>query len=92
METNGDVFTKLKLTVEFNEGRGEKIDPATVHKRLPFSFSTTAKMLTITKMTATKTTRNTQKLFHKTISTATGHEQTQSVQICAETLKRNEKI
>ena len=90
LETNGDVYTKLKLAVDFNDKTGEKIDPATVHKRLP--FSTTAKMLTTTKTLATKTTGIAQKTIHNTISAATGHEQTQTDQICTETLKRVENI
>ena len=90
LETNGEVFTKLKLAVDFNDKTGEKIDPATVHKRLP--ISNTAKMLTTTKTTATKTTGITQKTIHNTISAETGHEQTQTDQICTETLKRVENI
>ena len=34
LETNGDVFTKLKLAIEFN-GSGEKTDLQSVRKRLP---------------------------------------------------------
>ena len=34
LETNGDVFTKLKLSIEFN-GSGEKTDSQSVRKRLP---------------------------------------------------------
>ena len=49
-------------------------------------------MLTTTKTTATKTTGITQKTIHNTISAETGHEQTQSDQICTETLKRVENI
>ena len=82
LETNGDVFTKLKLAVAFNNKTAEKIDPATVHKRLPISFSTTAKMLTTTKTTATITTGIAQKTNHNTFSTATGHEKNQTDEIC----------
>ena len=90
LETNGEVFTKLKLAVDFTDKTGEKIDPATVHKRLP--NSNTAKMLTTTKTTATKTTGIAQKTIYNTISAETGHEQTQTDQICTETLKRVENI
>ena len=41
---------------------------------------------------ATKTTGIAQKTIHNTISTATGHEQTQTDHICTETLKRVENI
>ena len=34
LDTNGDVFTKLKLAIEFN-GSGEKTDSQSVRKRLP---------------------------------------------------------
>ena len=78
VETNGDVFTKLRLAVDFNDKTGEKIDPPTVHKRLPIYFSTTAKMLTATKTTATNTTGIAQKTINNTISTRTGHQQTKS--------------
>ena len=88
LDTNGEVFTKLKLAVDFNDKTAEKIDPATVHKCLP--ISNTAKMLTTTKITTTKTTA--QKTIHNTISAGTGHEQTQTDQICTETLKRFENI
>ena len=37
LETNGEVFTKLKLAVDFNDKTGEKSDPATVRKRLLIS-------------------------------------------------------
>ena len=86
LETNGEVFTKLKLAVDFNDKTAEKIDPATVHKRLP--ISNTAKLTT--KTTTMKTTG--QKTIHNTISARTGHEQTQTDQICTETLKRVENI
>ena len=79
LETNGEVFTKLKLAVDFNDKTGEKIDPATFQKRLP--ISNTAKMLTTTKTMATKTTGIAQKTIHNTISAGTGHEQTQTDQI-----------
>ena len=85
LETNGDVFTKLQLAVDLNDKTGEKVDLATVHKRLP--ISNTAKMLTTTKTMATKTTGIAQKTIHNTISIATGHEPTQTEQICTETLK-----
>ena len=49
-------------------------------------------MLTTTKTTATKTTGIAQKTIHNTISTAAGHEQYQTDQICTETLKRVENI
>ena len=49
-------------------------------------------MLTTTKTTEKKTTGIAQKTIHNTISTATGHEQTQTGQICTETLKRVENI
>ena len=87
LETN-EVFTKLKLAVDFNDKTAEKIDSATVHKRLP--ISNTAKMLTTTKTTTTKTTA--QKTVLNTISAGTGHEQTQTDQICTETLKGVENI
>ena len=90
LETNGDVFIKLRLTVDFNDKKGEKIDPETVHKRL--SISSTAKMLSTTRTTAKKTTRIARNTIHNTMSTATGHEQTQTDQICTETLKRVENI
>ena len=90
LETNGEVYTKLKLAVDFNEKTGEKIDSATVHKRLP--ISNTAKMLTTTKAMATKTTGIAQKTIHNTISAGTGHEQTETDQICTETLKRVENV
>ena len=80
----------MKLTVDFNDKTGEKIDPANVHKRLP--ISNTAKMLTATKTMATKTTGIAQKTIHNTISTTTGIEQTQTDQICTETFKRVENI
>ena len=76
----------MKLAVDFKEKTGDKIDPEMVHKRLP--FSNTAKMLTTRKTTATKTTGIAQKTIHNTISTAAGHEQTQTDQICTEILKR----
>ena len=41
---------------------------------------------------ATKTTGIAQKTIHNTISTVTGHEQTQTDQICEETFKRVENI
>ena len=34
LKSDGDVFTKLKLAIEFN-GSGEKTDPQSVRKRLP---------------------------------------------------------
>ena len=80
----------MKLTVDFNDKTGEQIDPATVHKRLPISNK--AKMLTTTKTSATKSTGMAQKTIHNAISTATGHEQTETDQICTETLKRVENI
>ena len=92
LETNGNLAPKLKLAIDFNDKTGEKIDPATVQKRLPISFSTTAKMLTTTKTTATKTTVIAQKKIHNTISKVTGHEQIQTDQICTETLKRVKSI
>ena len=49
-------------------------------------------MLTTTKMTAKKTTGIAQNTIHNTISTATGHEQTQTDHICTETVKRVENI
>ena len=61
----------------------KKFDPATVLKRLP--ISNTAKMLTTTKAMATKITGNAQKTIHNAISAGTGHEQTQTNQICTET-------
>ena len=90
LETNADTFTKLKLAFGFNDKTREKSDPATDRKRLPISFSTTAKMLTMKKTTATKTstTVTAQKTIHNTFSTATSYEQTQIEQICTETLKR----
>ena len=90
LETNGDLFTKLKLADDFNDKTGEEIDPPTVHKHLP--ISNTAKVLTTTKTPATKSTRIAQKTIHNAISTATGHEQTQTDQNCTETLKRVENI
>ena len=90
LEGNGDVFTKLKLAVGFNNKTGEQIDAATFHTRLP--ISNTAKMLTMTKTSAKKSTGIAQKTFHNAISIATGHEQTQTDQICTETLKRVENI
>ena len=49
-------------------------------------------MLTTTKLSATKSTGVAQKTIHSAISTATGHKQTQTDQICTETLKRIENI
>ena len=49
-------------------------------------------MLTTTKAMATKTTLIAQKTIHNTISAGTGHEQTQTDQICTEILKRVENI
>ena len=80
----------MKLAVDFDDKTGEKIDPATVHKRLP--ISNTAKVLTTTKAMATKTTGIAQKTIHNIISAGTGYEQTQTDQICTETLKRVENI
>ena len=90
LATNGDVFTTLKLAVDFNDKTGEKINPPSVYKRLPISFSTTTKMLTTTKTTASNTAGIAQKTIDNIISTGTGQQQTQTDQICAETLKRVE--
>ena len=49
-------------------------------------------MLTTTKATATKTTGIAQKTINNAISTGTGQQQTQTDQICTETLKRVENI
>ena len=76
LETNRDVCTKLKLDVDFNGKTGEQIDPATVHESYP--ISNTAKMLTTTKTSATKTTGIVEKTIHNAISTATGHGQTKT--------------
>ena len=56
LETNGDVFTELKLTIDYNDKTGEQIDPATVHMRLP--ISNTAKMLATTKNVSNEIYRN----------------------------------
>ena len=90
LETSEDVFTKLKLAVDINNKTVEQIDQATVHKRLP--NSNTAKLLTTIETSATESTGIAQKIIHNAISTATGHEQSQTDQICKETLKRVENI
>ena len=89
LEKNGDVFTKLKLAVDLNGKTGEQIDPATVHKRLP--ISSTAKMLTTTKTSATKSKGIAQKTIHNAISLSAVKE-TQTEKLCSETLKRVEQI
>ena len=58
LETNGDVFSKLKLAIEYNNKAGEKLGSVTVRKRLPIFPSTAAPAKnSLTKATVYKTSK-----------------------------------
>ena len=42
LQTNGDLFSKLRLAIEYNNKPGEKLDPVTARKWLPIFASSAA--------------------------------------------------
>ena len=94
METNGDVFTKLKLAVEFNS-YADKVDSQTVRKQLPdFAYHNNVKNI------KAKQVIMNQKLYakmpvvaQKTIyNTRPPSKQVQTVFVNSETIRRVENI
>ena len=93
LETNGDVFSKLKLAIEYKNKAGEKLDSVTVRKRLPIFPSTAAPAKnSLTKATVYETSKTGgQKTIHDVISLSAVKE-TQTEKLCTETLKTVEQI
>ena len=95
LETNGDVFTKLKLAIEFN-GSGEKTDLQSVRKRLPafanhnnLSKSSSAKQTNVNLKPSAKMPVVAQKTIYNARPPS---KQVQTDFVNSETLRRDETI
>ena len=84
---NGGEFTKLILAVIF-DNKTEKNLPSKGLQASSNFLLNHSKDSDDDKNHGDKSTGIAQKTIHNTISTATGHEQFQTDQICTETLKR----
>ena len=96
METNGDVFSKLKLAIDFNSS-AEKIDSQSVRKRLPafannnnnLSKSSSAKQTNVNPKTIAKMPVVAQKTIYNCRPPS---KQIQTDFVNSETLRRVETI